>query len=301
MSNYSDSGFKEGSANTSWYKVFNAVPEKTTVLDIGCSSGNFGQELIARKQCIVDGIELDKKDAETAGKKLRKVWQLNIETGSISSIKGKYDIIYFGDVIEHLVNPSKTLERVKSLLKPGGKILFSIPNMSHVAIRLMLLKGDFEYTETGLLDKTHLHFYSLEEVYTVFREAGFEIDDIDFVDKDYPRELIQKWLAGIGLKGDKSFYEAMRQPDASAFQFVGTAIVAKKPIPVKRPQFGPIDMFESFHRNTIGSHEQSIKSLELKYDDLESRYNELNDRWNALKRNPPRFVAGAIKRKLKSS
>ena len=75
-----------------------------------------------------------------------------------------------------------------------GKLLFSIPNMGHISVRLYLLRGELDYGETGLLDKTHLHFYTLEEVQRVFAEAQLEIDHLDFVDKDYPKSLIKKEL-----------------------------------------------------------------------------------------------------------
>src|ERR1017187_9722459 len=104
MSNYSDSQFVEH-PNTPWYKVLKMIPTRSRVLDVGCSSGNFGKILIKEKQCVVDGIELDPGDAEAARGVLNNVHVLNIETDDISMLEEKaYDIIYFGDVIEHLVN-----------------------------------------------------------------------------------------------------------------------------------------------------------------------------------------------------
>ena len=135
MSNYSDSSFSEKSVNTSWYKIYKIIPDKSKILDIGCSSGNFGKELIDRKNCIVDGIELDYNDYISAKKNLRKVVNLNIETDEIKGVDNDYDFIYFGDVIEHLVNPSAALAKVKKYLNRTGRILFSIPNMANIAIR----------------------------------------------------------------------------------------------------------------------------------------------------------------------
>lgn len=251
MSNYSDSSFHKDNANTSWYKVFYLIPKGSKVLDVGCSSGNFGAELINRRKCIVDGIEINAGDYKKAKTKLHNVYKLDVERDSLEALKEKYDIIYFGDVIEHLVNPVGTLRRVKQFLTPTGKVLFSIPNMAHVSVRLSLLKGDFEYTKTDLLDNTHLHFYSLDEVYRVFQEAGFEIDHIDFIKRDYPRTVIIEWLDGLGLKGDKNFYESLRKPEAAAYQFVGSAVMSKKRKNIKRKQFGPIDLFESYHSRTL--------------------------------------------------
>src|SRR4051812_43038214 len=112
MSNYSESYFSETQANTSWYKASHLIPEKSQVLDIGCSSGHFGQVLIEHRGCTVDGIEVDRGDAKAARQHLGQVYELNIETDDLSVMKSRYDIIYLGDVIEHLVTPVSTLERV---------------------------------------------------------------------------------------------------------------------------------------------------------------------------------------------
>lgn len=263
MSNYSDSHFDESAANTSWYKVFHLVPEKAKVLDVGCSSGNFGHELITRKKCTVDGLELDKADAAAAAKQLRKVYIKNVETDDLSEIDKDYDIIYFGDVIEHLVDPIAALKKIKQHLNPKGKILFSIPNMGHISIRLYLLRGEFDYGETGLLDKTHLHFYTKSEVERVFASAQLEIDHLDFVHKDYPKALIQKELKAAGLTANDKFLNNAQQASAAAFQFVGTAKKSSKKLtPKELIGFSPIDMFDTFHTNIVNDYESRIKELE---------------------------------------
>ena len=263
MSNYSDSHFDESNRNTSWYKVFHLIPEGAKVLDVGCSSGNFGKELINRKHCKVDGIELDKRDYELARKTLHKVYQKNVETDNLDEIDNDYDIIYFGDVIEHLLNPIDSLKKIKRHLNPKGKIVFSIPNMGHVSIRLFLLGGQFEYAETGLLDKTHLHFYTLGEVRRVFGEAQLRITHLDFVEKDFPQALIRKELAKHGLKADKAFFDRMAHVEASAFQFVGSAEASAKPIKTQKLKaFSPVDMFDTYHKNIVNDYETRINSLQ---------------------------------------
>lgn len=301
MSNYSDSAFREDNQNNSWYKILRLIPQKAKVLDVGCSSGNFGAELIERKDCIVDGLDIDEKDVTEAAKKLRNVRLLDIERDSVDDITERYDVIYFGDVIEHLVNPSKSLQKIKQLLKPDGRVVFSIPNMAHVTVRLQLLKGEFEHTETGLIDKTHLHFYNLTEVQNVFKEAGFAIRKIDFVEKDYPDELIEAYLEKLGLKANKDFYDMMRQVDAAAFQFVGEAVVAKPGMQsVKRRQFGPIDFFESFYHNNIDALRERIVELEKERDNLVAQKIRLESRLEYQDNHPLRSAAGAVKRKLKN-
>jgi SAM-dependent methyltransferase len=276
------------------------------VLDIGCSSGNFGAELTARRGCIVDGIEVEPRDAKAAEKKLRRVYLLDIEKNDLSPIKEKYDVIYFGDVIEHLVKPIEALKHVKPLLKNNGMILFSIPNMAHISVRLALLRGNFEYTETGLLDKTHIHFYDQHEVERVFNEAGYAITNLEFIKKDYPREFLDKELKEMGLTPTEKFYNLAVKPDASAFQFVGRA----KPATVKHhrlAEFGPIDMFDSFYENTKLGYERQIKELKKELEktrqDVERTKQNVESAQKELRykvEHPYRSVAGHVKRKVKS-
>ncbi len=306
MSNYSNSSFDPKNSNTSWYKAFELIRPKSLVLDIGCSSGNFGAELIKRKGCIVNRIKIEPAYAKVAAKKLREVFLLDIEKDDLSPIKEAYDVIYFGDVIEHLVKPTEILKRVRPLLKNNGMILFSIPNMAHMSVRLALLRGNFEYTETGLLDKTHIHFYDQHEVERVFNEAGYKITNLEFVKKDYPKELLGKELKKIGLSPTEKFYNRAAKPDASAFQFVGSA----KPSKTKQhrlAEFGPIDMFNSFYEDTKLGYKQQIKELKKNLERTQNNLKRIqHDAESAQKElrykveHPYRSVAGHFKRKVKS-
>lgn len=222
MSNYSDNTLPEN-GNHAWSILFAMIPEGSAILDVGCSTGNLGKELIDRKRCVVDGIEPDADDAKQAAKLLRHVWQLDAEHGDLSRITGPYDFVLFADVIEHLRDPAATLRRMKPLLKPNGKVLFSIPNMAHVSVRLSLLLGSFDYTETGLLDKTHLHYYDYDEVGRVFADAGMCIDEIDYPQIRYPRQLIDQRLKELDLKPGEKFYDLLERPQMYAYQFIGSA------------------------------------------------------------------------------
>jgi 2-polyprenyl-3-methyl-5-hydroxy-6-metoxy-1,4-benzoquinol methylase len=259
MSNYSDSEFHKD-PNSSWYKAFKYIDSKSKVLDIGCSSGTFGEVLIEQKQCVVDGIEPDQTDYEEATKKLNRVFKLNIENDKLDIIDQKYDFIYFGDVIEHLVNPVKSLSRVKALLESTGKIVFSIPNMSHISVRLMLLEGNLDYGRTGLLDNTHLHFYTHKEVQRVFNESGYVITDLSPVLKDYPREIFEQQLSNVGLKPTDDFIKKMATTEASVYQFVGTAEVnvSKKQKSSPLNVVSPVDLFQIYLDQTSTHYEAAL-------------------------------------------
>jgi len=276
MSNYSSSKFVEDK-NNSWYKVFQFIEPNSNVLDVGCSSGNFGEVLIKNKGCVVDGIELDKEDAVQAQTKLRNVYNFNIETDSLENLKDKYDYIYFGDVIEHLVNPVTALIKIKKLLKSGGKILFSIPNMAHASVRFMLLKGDFDYGETGLLDNTHLHYYTLREIERVFKNAGYNIDIIDGTEATYPPGLVTDQLKELGIGKSPKLDKLLNKDDARVFQYVGSATVSENhKIAAPRIQYSPDPQgtISLWYQGHIVSRDQSIQQLKRRVKEQEKIINE---------------------------
>jgi 2-polyprenyl-3-methyl-5-hydroxy-6-metoxy-1,4-benzoquinol methylase len=293
MSNYSDSHIQEDE-NTTWYKVLNMLKPNSTVMDIGCSSGNFGAELIRRKNNTVDGVEIDKADVEVARQKLRHVYQFNIEEGVPKYVtEHSYDYVYYGDVIEHLVNPVAALINTKKLLKPTGRILFSVPNMGHMLVRLAVLRGEFGYGETGLLDKTHLHFYNKQEVERVFDEAGYKITKLDFVLRDIPRDILEEELRQMGLTGTDDFFKLAQGIDAAAYQIIGEAIVSKrsrkKPLPAVFPA---VDEMERHLSKLHQEHAEDIQRVKAHYERLLAERAVPNNQKNPV----VRVGKGAIRR-----
>lgn len=267
MSNYTDNQVIEDS-NHVWNKLANLIPSGSKVLDIGCSSGNFGEFLIRQKACQVDGVEPDKKDADIASQKLGKVWSFFIDDpANVAQIKGKYDVLVFADVLEHLVHPDEVLKLVKQLVNPGGRVVFSVPNMAHISVRLSLLNGDFKYTETGLLDKTHLHFYDNDTVEALFSDAGMVLADLDAVIYRYPDSLIKKQLNKLGFTANKSGLETLNSPSATTFQYIGSASYSKK-----TPKHAPLP-------NTALS-----QDLQVLVDDLGEKEKDIKNRDSLIKK-----------------
>jgi len=230
MSQYSDLDFTPTDRNSSWTKIFNFIPEKSEVLDIGCSSGNFGAALIEYKNCIVDGLDYNPQDVKAARKVLRQAWVSDIEQDDLKKIVAgtKYDAIIMADVIEHLVDPVTALRGVKKLLKPNGFLAFSVPNMAHTWVRLSLLKGEFTHTDTGLLDKTHIHFYDVKELERVLDEAGFALERYDSTVVNIPRKMVRDRLSELGLGAEERFFDYLNDSLGHIYQFVGK-VVAKPP------------------------------------------------------------------------
>lgn len=161
-------------ANSSHSLIVDLIGEGKTVLDVGCSTGYLADALNARG-CTVSGIEYDEESAERARPKLAElvVGDLNL-TPLDEAFQGKtFDRIVFGDVLEHLASPGLVLRSALRLLAPGGEIVLSVPNVAHGSLRLALLQGRWRYRDTGLLDRTHVGFYTLDSLLTLIGEAGF--------------------------------------------------------------------------------------------------------------------------------
>lgn len=240
MSNYSGQ-FTPNSPNNPWNKVFDLVRKDSTVLDVGCSLGNFGVALKKYKNCVVDGVEPDEEDAKKATKVLRKVHHGIIEEAFNKTLKDiKYDHIVFLDVIEHLYDPIKTLKGLAKHLNKEGTILFSIPNMAHASVRIDLLDGEFEYGNTGLLDNTHLHFYTKKEIQRVFGEAGYKVTKWDYTEAIYTRDNLIKQLNKIGVTNPNTeLIDILSKNDARIFQYVGEASLSSSPKYDKRKHYNP--------------------------------------------------------------
>jgi len=128
------------------------------ILEIGCAKGNTGYILKKEGYAkVVVGIELMEEQAKEAEKKLDKVICGNIETISLDFEENYFDYIIAGDVLEHLYNPWKTIQKLKPFLKEKGFFIASIPTIRNFNILFdLIFKGEWKYVDTGILDKTHI-------------------------------------------------------------------------------------------------------------------------------------------------
>lgn len=140
--------------------LFDNVPNNSTVLDVGCASGYLAARLTTEKGCTVDGIEKDPISANTACEYCRTVWELDLRNFDAENLTEQYDVIVLGDILEHLEDPEKLLQKLCTSLRKDGIILISIPNIAAYETRLLLLFGKWEYTDRGLMDRTHLRFFT---------------------------------------------------------------------------------------------------------------------------------------------
>ena len=156
------------------------------ILDVGCAQGEL-RSLIENKNLDYIGIEPFRADFEIAQANGVRVLNLTAEAAS-SELNEAFDFIVFADVLEHLVDPESVLASYRSLLKPGGEIIVSIPNVAHFTNRLNLLIGKWNYTERGILDKTHLKFYTKASFESLLQQMNFHL--IGFFPTPIPIEAV---------------------------------------------------------------------------------------------------------------
>lgn len=145
------------------------------VLDVGCGEGNSVFYLKEKGAGFVAGIEINPGAAAAAREKMDYVWEGSVEE-DLPFEKGQFDLIICGDVLEHTVDPWKVLERLRSLLAADGYLLASIPNLRYGKVLYeLIVKGLFQYTTSGVLDYTHLRFFTRSTMRSLVEESGFEI------------------------------------------------------------------------------------------------------------------------------
>ena len=152
-------------------------PFSESVLEIGCGTGATLVWLKTSGRCrFTTGIELVAQQAESAAKVVDKVIQGSIETVDLASWPERFDLILCLDVLEHLNDPWELIERLGRLLKPGGRLVASIPNIRHISVLVPLLfQGEWTYKERGILDKTHLRFFTKKSAIQLVTGSGLKL------------------------------------------------------------------------------------------------------------------------------
>jgi 2-polyprenyl-3-methyl-5-hydroxy-6-metoxy-1,4-benzoquinol methylase len=146
------------------------------ILDVGCAEGVFGADLKKRNQAEVWGIELVPSIAEQAGRRLDKVFCGDVSQQLQNLPDGYFDCAIFNDVIEHLVDPYAMLTAMQKKLAPGGVIVCSIPNIRFFRnLFNLVVRGEWRYEDAGIMDKTHLRFFTKKSIREMFDSLNYRI------------------------------------------------------------------------------------------------------------------------------
>lgn len=160
-------------------KLLALVGSGKRVLDVGCSSGYLARPLVAAG-CTVVGLELDPGAAEGARDVCEEVLVGDVETMKLPFEPVSFDVVLCGDVIEHLRDPGAFLARARALLRPGGHLVLTTPNVANWSMRFALLMGRWRYTERGILDRTHTHLFTRKTLVETLERAGYRVETLDF-------------------------------------------------------------------------------------------------------------------------
>lgn len=172
------------------FDVIDLVPKnKVNILDLGCGSGFTGAELRKRNNAFVIGVELFPDAAEEASKKLDRVICGDIEQMNPDIAPESIDCIICADVLEHLKDPEKVLDKLRIFLKKDGILVASIPNIQNLRPLLKIITNKLEYADSGILDRTHLRFFTYHTIEKMFADTGFEI--VSVINKHLKRTVVK--------------------------------------------------------------------------------------------------------------
>jgi SAM-dependent methyltransferase len=190
------------------------------VLEVGCGVGSLGAKYKAENPgCFYCGVEIHRPSAEIAAGRLDQVMACAIDDADLGAYLGSFDCIVYGDLLEHLTDPWATLARHRALLAETGRVAACIPNVQFWKVLQDLLHGRWAYGDEGILDRTHLRFFTLETIQQMFQSAGFAVDQVtgrywQQAEAAAFAEAMRPALAALGADFDR--FKSM----VSVFQYV---------------------------------------------------------------------------------
>jgi 2-polyprenyl-3-methyl-5-hydroxy-6-metoxy-1,4-benzoquinol methylase len=202
--------------------VVRLVGESKRVLELGPATGYMTRTLRER-DCAVVGIEIDPETAEQAGAYSERVIVGDLDTLDLAEALGeeRFDVIVAADVLEHLKNPLSLLHLLRPFLEADGYFVISVPNVAHGSVRLALLTGHFDYREVGLLDSTHLRFFTRESFERLLDEAELGLAEFHRHELNLDASEVQFDAEALPVALREKLES---EPDARTYQFVVKAV-----------------------------------------------------------------------------
>ena len=254
--------------NNSHAAMLRMVGFNKRVLEAGCASGHVSERLSAQG-CSVVGIEIESEIVAPAMQWLERAVIGNIEDHALwDELDGlRFDAILFGDVLEHLKEPLEVLREAAKHLAPSGTVVISAPNIAHADVKIALINGTFPYSENGLLDRTHIHFFTKESLITLVREAGMAVVEISRVTVPvFQTEL------GVG-RGDideRTLEAILRDRESETYQFVVKAVLDNAEHSIEDLSYKLVELTDLLLDET-----KRFASLKAEYEALLARVSEL--------------------------
>jgi 2-polyprenyl-3-methyl-5-hydroxy-6-metoxy-1,4-benzoquinol methylase len=175
------------------HEMIKYIPDEASlILDVGCASGKFGQIIKQNRSIEVWGVEPNQEAASVARQRIDRVINSTFNE-SLNLSENSFDCIIFNDVLEHFVDPYSALVYCKKILKKQGSIISSIPNVRYFDnLWKLIVEKEWKYEEWGILDKTHLRFFTERSILRTFDELGYQVDlieGINPIEKESPHHL----------------------------------------------------------------------------------------------------------------
>ena len=195
----------QDSERTSLSVLTGHIPAGARVLDLGCGSGAIGRFLAARDGTAagpIDGLTISADDAALAAPTYRRVEVADLDAAHLPQLfaPAGYDAIVCADVLEHIRQSPRVLAECRALLAPGGRLLLSIPNAGYSGLVAELMAGEFRYRTEGLLDETHVRFFTRRTLVDLLEQQGFALDVVHAVPLPCPADWAARWRATPGLE-----------------------------------------------------------------------------------------------------
>jgi 2-polyprenyl-3-methyl-5-hydroxy-6-metoxy-1,4-benzoquinol methylase len=196
-------------------EILALVPDAVgTVLDVGCAAGNLGRGIRSKHpSAVLTGIELQEGITQPGIYAQVHIGDVETIVPALSKEGKTFDCIIFADVLEHLNDVWAVIRSASTMLTPGGVIIASVPNIRHIStLKMYLFAGNWEYEKEGIMDKTHLRFFTARSVRKVFEDSGVRVEAVQL--KEYlPTQPVKRFIAGV-LKRSSLFR------DIFAFQLI---------------------------------------------------------------------------------
>ncbi|MEW8626793.1 MAG: glycosyltransferase [Candidatus Thiodiazotropha sp.] len=257
--------------NNSHTQLVKRIPKGSRVLELGCATGYMSEYLRQELGCHVVGVEYDRSMAQKAKQHCDQVIVGDVQKDNWLKSLGDepFDIITCADILEHLRDPISVLKKLPKYLKQNGRLLASLPNGAHAALRLELLEGRFTYEDTGLLDRTHLHLFTYNSLRELFVRSGFRVDELSYTFHDMADSEIERRLTNLGLSASDKALAMFHTPEAAAFQFIVTAhpdesasIEAFPPL-TDKPMESSIEVYRNLYDQLHQTGETAATRLEM--------------------------------------
>jgi O-antigen biosynthesis protein len=193
------------------------VSANSRVLELGSATGYMSAYMEKVLGCRVTGLEYDEASAQIARERSSEVFVVDLdEPDALLPAKSSapYDLALVANVLEHLKYPERVLRDIHTLLRPDGRLIVVLPNIAHWQFRLRLLLGKFDYEEYGVMDKTHLHLYTLKTGRELIENAGYRMDDFQIAGS-----FIQNSLNNLARRFNRPLLKAIL-PNLFAYELI---------------------------------------------------------------------------------